>query len=172
MSFIDFSSCFFVEELTAITFINFSCIFTIQAPAIFIEILPASVCQAIQLSLLSVFYLLLSAAYINYSSSLTTAILYLIPLFTNFTQLCLYYSISSLKNIEVLNLQGNKLSESLPDDIFTSLLSLRELNMCDCELIALPNRCVYTRKLSPLCNSIVLYLSTDYVCCEYNLGIC
>jgi len=54
----------------------------------------------------------------------------------------LCYSISSLKNLEVLNISDNNLSEGLPDNIFTSLLSLRELNMRDCKLSTLPNRCV------------------------------
>jgi len=54
----------------------------------------------------------------------------------------LCYSISSLKNLEVLDISENNLSEGLPDNIFTSLLSLRELNMCYCKLSTLPNRCV------------------------------
>jgi len=37
---------------------------------------------------------------------------------------------------------GNNISEGLPDNIFTSLLSLRELYMVVCELPTLPNRCV------------------------------
>jgi len=52
------------------------------------------------------------------------------------------YSISSLKNLEVMDISMTNLSEGLPDDIFTSLLSLRELYMRDCELSTLPNRCV------------------------------
>jgi len=54
----------------------------------------------------------------------------------------LCYSISSLKNLEVLSISRNKLSEGLPDNIFTSLLSLRELNMEKCKLSTLPNMCV------------------------------
>jgi len=54
----------------------------------------------------------------------------------------LCYSISSLKNLEVLNMSKNKLSEGLPDNIFTSLLSLKELDMEICKLSTLPNRCV------------------------------
>jgi len=53
-----------------------------------------------------------------------------------------YNSMASLKNLEVLNISYNNLSEGLPDDIFTSLLSLRELGMSYCELSTLPNRCV------------------------------
>jgi len=53
----------------------------------------------------------------------------------------LCYSMSSLKNLEVLNISNN-LSEGLPDNIFTSLLSLRELYMKDGVLSTLPNRCV------------------------------
>jgi len=36
----------------------------------------------------------------------------------------------------------NNLAEGLPDDIFTSLLSLKELDMEKCKLSTLPNRCV------------------------------
>jgi len=54
----------------------------------------------------------------------------------------LCYSISSLKNLEVLNISQNNLSEGLLDNIFTSLLSLRKLDMSNCELSTLPNRCV------------------------------
>jgi len=54
----------------------------------------------------------------------------------------LYCSISSLKDLEVLNISENNLSEGLPDNIFTSLSSLRELNMSYCKLSALPYRCV------------------------------
>jgi len=57
-----------------------------------------------------------------------------------FHMLC--YSISSLKNLEVLDISVNNLSEGLPDNMFTSLLSLRELNMRYCRLPTLPNRCV------------------------------
>jgi len=34
------------------------------------------------------------------------------------------------------------LSEGLPDNIFTSLPSLRELHMWNCNLPTIPNRCV------------------------------
>jgi len=54
----------------------------------------------------------------------------------------LCYSISSLENLEVLDISKSNLSEGLPDNIFTSLQSLRELNMGDCELSTLPSRCV------------------------------
>jgi len=67
----------------------------------------------------------------------------------------LCYSISSLKNLEVLDIVDN-LYESLPDNIFTSLLSLRELNMKYCELSTLPNRCV-------------LYYSVELYCNKYKL---
>jgi len=46
--------------------------------------------------------------------------------------LILCYSISSLKNLEVLNISDNELPEGLPNNIFTSLLSLRKLNMYQC----------------------------------------
>jgi len=59
----------------------------------------------------------------------------------NISHLCvLCYSISSLENLEVLNISYNNLSEGLPDNIFTSLLSLRELNMKKCKLSTLPDR--------------------------------
>jgi len=54
----------------------------------------------------------------------------------------LCYSIYSLKNLEVLDISRNNLSEGQLDNIFTSLLSLKELSMCDCTLSTLPNRCV------------------------------
>jgi len=54
----------------------------------------------------------------------------------------LCYSISSLKNLEVLDISDDKLSKGVPDNIFTSLLSLRELYMRNCKLPTLPNRCV------------------------------
>jgi len=54
----------------------------------------------------------------------------------------LCYSICSLRSLEVLDISENNLSESLPDDIFASLLSLRELDMRGCKLVTLPNRCV------------------------------
>jgi len=54
----------------------------------------------------------------------------------------MYYSISQLKNLEVLSITCNDLSEGLPDNIFTSLLSLRDLDAADCNLPTLPNRCV------------------------------
>jgi len=56
-------------------------------------------------------------------------------------------------HLEVLNISENNLSEGLPDNIFTSLLSLRELEISHCKLSTLPNRCVlfYTLlKLSAL----------------------
>jgi len=37
-------------------------------------------------------------------------------------------------------MSGNKLSDNLPDDIFTSLQSLKELDISYCELSTLPNR--------------------------------
>jgi len=54
----------------------------------------------------------------------------------------LCYSIYSLKNLEVLNISYNNLSEDLLDNIFTSLLSLRRLYMESCKLSTLPDRCV------------------------------
>jgi len=38
-------------------------------------------------------------------------------------------------------MSGNKFSERLPD-VFTSMTSLRELNMQNCELLTLPERLV------------------------------
>jgi len=54
----------------------------------------------------------------------------------------LYYSISELRNLEILNVSGNELSDKLPDDMFTSLQSLRELDISNCGLRALPKRYV------------------------------
>jgi len=69
----------------------------------------------------------------------------------------LCYSISSLKNLEVLNISRNNLSKGLPDNIFTSFLSLRELYMRLCRLSTLPNRCV-------------LYYSVECYCNKYNIS--
>jgi len=54
----------------------------------------------------------------------------------------LYYSISSLKNLEVLDISENDLCWEPLDNIFTSMLSLKELDMGNCKLLNLPNRCV------------------------------
>jgi len=70
----------------------------------------------------------------------------------------LCYSISSLKNLEVLNISENKLSKGQLDNIFTSLLSLRELDMWNCKLSTLPNRCV-------------LYYSVEYFQDKYMYNI-
>jgi len=50
-----------------------------------------------------------------------------------------YYSMSNLKNLEILNMSENNFSRGLPD-VFTSMTSLRELNAYNCELPALPKR--------------------------------
>jgi len=52
----------------------------------------------------------------------------------------LYYSISELRNLEILNMAGNWLPDNLLDDMFTSLQSLRELDISNCGLTTLPNR--------------------------------
>jgi len=67
----------------------------------------------------------------------------------------LCYSISSLKNLEVLNISHSNLSEDLLDNIFTSLLSLRELYMKYCKLSTLPNRCVLYYSVQ---NDTVIYI--------------
>jgi len=54
----------------------------------------------------------------------------------------LCYSMSALKELKVLNISKNNLRGNLPENIFTSLLSLGVLNMEDCLLSNLPNRCV------------------------------
>jgi len=54
----------------------------------------------------------------------------------------LYYSIFELRDLEILNMPYNKLFHNLPDDMFTSLQSLRELDISGCELTTLPNRYV------------------------------
>jgi len=40
-----------------------------------------------------------------------------------------YFSIFQLTNLQVLNMSRNFLSNNLPDDMFTSLQSLRELDI-------------------------------------------
>jgi len=52
-----------------------------------------------------------------------------------------YYSMSNLKNLETLFMSGNKFSDGLPD-AFTSMTSLRRLDMKNCELPTLPERFV------------------------------
>jgi len=37
-------------------------------------------------------------------------------------------------------MSGNELSDNLPDDVFNSLQSLRELDISNCGLSTLPNR--------------------------------
>jgi len=53
-----------------------------------------------------------------------------------------FYSIASIKSLEVLSFSYDDLSTFLPDDAFTSLLSLRKLELKECKLSALPSRCV------------------------------
>jgi len=57
-----------------------------------------------------------------------------------------YYSMSNLKNLETLNMSWNKFSKGLPD-VFTSMTSLRELNMQHCALPTLPERLVKLKQL-------------------------
>jgi len=52
-----------------------------------------------------------------------------------------YYSMSNLKNLETLYMSFNKFSDGLPD-VFTSMTSLRKLDMEYCKLEALPERLV------------------------------
>jgi len=52
-----------------------------------------------------------------------------------------YYSMSNLKNLETLNMSFNNFSEGLPD-VFTSMTSLKELNIIYCALPTLPERLV------------------------------
>jgi len=52
-----------------------------------------------------------------------------------------HYSMSNLKNLETLDMSWNNFSEGLPD-VFTSMISLRELSMQNCELPTLPERLV------------------------------
>jgi len=51
-----------------------------------------------------------------------------------------YYSISELTNLQILNMSENLLFYNLPDDMFTSLQSLRELDISDCGLTTLPKK--------------------------------
>jgi len=67
----------------------------------------------------------------------------------------LHYSISLLKNLEVLDISDIKLPEGLPDDTFTSLVSLKELGMRECELVTLPSRCVLYYSSKCYCNKFV-----------------
>jgi len=55
----------------------------------------------------------------------------------------LFYSIASIKSLEVLSFSYDDLSGFVPDDAFTSLLSLRKLELKECKLSVLPSRCVY-----------------------------
>jgi len=52
-----------------------------------------------------------------------------------------YYSMSNLKNLLILDMSGNKFSKGLPD-VVTSMTSLRGLSMWNCELPTLPERLV------------------------------
>jgi len=54
----------------------------------------------------------------------------------------LHYSISRLKNLQILDISHNYLFDKLPDDMFTSLQSLRELDISWCRLSTLPKRYV------------------------------
>jgi len=57
--------------------------------------------------------------------------------------MCFYdYSISLLRNLEVLDISENDFSGGLPDDILSSLHSLSELFMQECKLKILPIRYV------------------------------
>jgi len=50
-----------------------------------------------------------------------------------------YYSMSNLKNLDTLNMSLNNFSEGLPD-VFTSMTSLRKLDISFCKLPTLPER--------------------------------
>jgi len=79
------------------------------------------------------------------------------------------YSISLLKDLEILNISWNELSEGLPDNIFTSLQSLRELNMEMCNLVALPNRCLLYYEVEPCCpHCFAHYLNIPSHCSVLN----
>jgi len=52
-----------------------------------------------------------------------------------------YYSMSNLKNLETLDMSRNKFSKGLPD-VFTSMTSLRKLDISSCKLPTLPERLV------------------------------
>jgi len=54
----------------------------------------------------------------------------------------LYGSITLLKNLEELSISCNVLPEGLLNNIFKSLQSLRDLDVAECKLTNLPNRCV------------------------------
>lgn len=49
-----------------------------------------------------------------------------------------------LRNLQILKMSGISLHDSLPDEMFTSLQSLTELNICFGKLSTLPRRYVYT----------------------------
>jgi len=52
-----------------------------------------------------------------------------------------------MRNLKILNISHNKLSDNLLDDMFTSLQSVRELDISNCELSTLPKRyvlCIYS----------------------------
>jgi len=54
--------------------------------------------------------------------------------------LYLYYSIFQLRNLQILNLSRNSLFYNIPDDMFTLVQSLRELDISMCVLSTLPKR--------------------------------
>jgi len=76
------------------------------------------------------------------------------------------YSISSLKNLEIMDISHTHLSEGLIDNIFTSLLSLRELYMRECKLPALANRCVLYYDVKSYCTKYNIYIYCQYNCVE------
>jgi len=69
-----------------------------------------------------------------------------------------YYSMSNLKNLETLYILRNIFSEGLPD-VFTSMTSLRELDMEKCHLPTLPERLVNASTLLVFCLHVYRHAS-------------
>jgi len=53
-----------------------------------------------------------------------------------------FCSVSLLTNLEILDVSINTLSDSMSDDLFGSLVQLKELNISSCGLKFLPSRFV------------------------------
>jgi len=75
-----------------------------------------------------------------------------------------YYSMSNLKNLKTLNMSGNNCSEGLPD-VFTSMTSLRDLNIGLCKLPTLPEGLVNASTLLVFCLHVYRHASPVAMSC-------